>query len=104
MIEAMACGTPTIAFRNGSVPELIEDGVNGFIVDSVEEAVQAVGRVPGISRPVCRAAFEKRFTASRMAADYVTVYRRMVQQSVAVAAESGRVVPELPVHDGPLAQ
>jgi len=71
MIEAMACGTPVIAFRNGSVPEIVEDGVNGFIVDSMEEAVSAARRVSTISRSRCRAVFEERFSARRMCQDYV---------------------------------
>lgn len=78
MIEAMACGTPVIAWRNGSVPEVIENGRTGFIVDSVEEAVRAVGWVAGISRLVCRKVFEERFDAVRMARDYLEVYRRLV--------------------------
>jgi glycosyltransferase involved in cell wall biosynthesis len=78
MIEAMACGTPVIAWRNGSVPEIIEDGRTGFIVDSVEEAVRAVGWVAGLSRLVCRKVFEERFDAARMARDYLEVYRRLV--------------------------
>jgi glycosyltransferase involved in cell wall biosynthesis len=83
MIEALACGTPVIGWRNGSVPEVIEDGVTGFVVDSVEEAVRAVGRVGGesggLSRRACRQAFEERFDAARMARDYVEVYRRLTQ-------------------------
>jgi len=78
MIEALACGTPVIAWRNGSVPEVIEDGVTGFVVDSVEEAEQAVGRVASLSRHTCRSMFEERFDAARMAHDYVEVYRRLV--------------------------
>ena len=78
MIEAMACGTPVIAWRNGSVPEVIEDGVTGFVVDSVEEAVQAVGRVASLSRHACRSVFEERYDAARMARDYLEVYRRLV--------------------------
>ncbi|MDZ5695884.1 glycosyltransferase family 4 protein [Chelativorans sp. M5D2P16] len=74
MIEAMACGTPTIAFRCGSVPEVLEEGVSGYIVGSVEEAVSAVGRVGAISRAGVRRAFEERFSASRMARDYLDVY------------------------------
>jgi glycosyltransferase involved in cell wall biosynthesis len=74
MIEAMACGTPTIAFNHGSVPELIENGVSGYIVDSVAEAAEAVSRVRSISRAACREAFEKRFTARRMAEDYLRIY------------------------------
>ena len=78
MIEAMACGTPTIAFRNGSVPEIIEDGVSGFIVDNVEAAVKAVERVGFIDRQSCRAAFESRFTSQRMADDYLRIYNQMI--------------------------
>jgi len=78
MIEAMACGTPLIAFRNGSVPEIIEDGVNGYIVESVEEAVRAVKQIPLLSRKSCRNSFEGRFTARRMAADYLKIYERQL--------------------------
>ncbi len=77
MIEAMACGTPTIAYRRGSVEEVIEDGVTGFIVEDIEEAVAAVERVPSLSRKRCREVFEERFTASRMAQDYLAIYRRL---------------------------
>jgi glycosyltransferase involved in cell wall biosynthesis len=78
MIEALACGTPVIAFRRGSVPEVIEDGVSGFIVDSIDRAVDAVRRLDRISRDRCRMAFERRFTARRMAHDYVAVYRALI--------------------------
>lgn len=78
MIEALACGTPVIAWRNGSVPEVIEHGVTGFIVENVEQAVRAVGDVAGLSRPRCREAFEERFDASRMAGNYLDVYRRLM--------------------------
>jgi len=79
MIEALACGTPVIAWRNGSVPEVIDDGRTGFIVDSVEEAVKAVSRVADLDRHACRQAFEERFDAACMARKYVEVYRRLVQ-------------------------
>jgi glycosyltransferase involved in cell wall biosynthesis len=75
MIEAMACGTPVIAWRRGSVPEVIDDGVTGIIVESVEQAVEAVGRIHRLSREACRRTFERRFDARRMAADYVEIYR-----------------------------
>ncbi len=75
MIEAMACGTPVIAFRKGSVPEVIDEGVSGFVVTSVEAAVKAVARIPELSREVCRETFERRFSAERMADDYLCVYR-----------------------------
>jgi glycosyltransferase involved in cell wall biosynthesis len=79
MIEAMACGTPAIAWRNGAAPEVVTDGVTGFVVESIGEAVQAVGRVSNLSRRVCRQAFEERFDAERMAREYVEVYRRLAQ-------------------------
>jgi glycosyltransferase involved in cell wall biosynthesis len=81
LIEAMACGTPTIAFCCGSVPEIIEDGVTGFIVKSEEEAVKALERVATINRAKCRATFERRFTACRMAKDYLSVYHSLVENS-----------------------
>jgi glycosyltransferase involved in cell wall biosynthesis len=77
MIEAMACGTPVVAFRNGSVPEVIEPGVTGFIVQDVDDAVQATRHAVELDRAACRARFEQRFTAARMARDYVDVYRRL---------------------------
>jgi len=80
MIEAMACGTPTIAFRRGSVPEIIESGVTGFVVDNIEQAVTAVARIPSIDRARCRQVFESRFSAQRMAADYLTIYGRLIDK------------------------
>jgi len=77
MIEAMACGTPVIAFRCGSVPEVIDHGVSGFIVDSIEEAVESVGKAKALDRAVVRATFDARFTAGRMAADYMAIYERL---------------------------
>ncbi len=82
IIEAMACGTPTIAFRRGAVPEIIDDGATGFIVDDVEGAVRAIDRIDELSRAHCRAAFEARFTSARMAADYVSVYERLLAPRV----------------------
>jgi len=78
MIEAMACGTPVVAWRNGSVPEIIDDGETGFIVDSIEGAVHAVRRLDRIDRTACRDTFAQRFTAERMAQDYVDVYRTLL--------------------------
>ena len=77
MIEAMACGTPVIGFRRGSVPEVIEEGVSGFIVDTVNEAVGAVARIDSLSRARTRACFERRFTVERMALDYLAIYREL---------------------------
>ena len=78
MIEAMACGTPVIAYRGGAVPEVMEEGHTGFIVEGLEDAVEAVRRVPELSRKRCREVFDQRFTAARMAHDYVQVYERLI--------------------------
>ncbi|MBV9756296.1 MAG: glycosyltransferase family 4 protein [Alphaproteobacteria bacterium] len=77
MIEAMACGCPVIAFGCGSVPEIVEDGVTGFIVDDEAGAIDAVARLPELSRNAIRQRFEQRFTARRMAQDYLDVYRQV---------------------------
>ena len=77
VIEAMACGTPVIAFRCGSVPELIEEGVTGFVVDSCRDALSAMDRAAVIDRRAVRASFERRFTARRMAEEYVRVYESL---------------------------
>jgi len=79
-IEAMACGTPVIAMKRGSVPEVIDDGVSGFLCDDVDQAVEAVGRLKEISRRKCRETFERRFSAGRMASDYLQVYQRLMRQ------------------------
>jgi glycosyltransferase involved in cell wall biosynthesis len=86
MIESMACGTPTIAFRRGSVPEVITNGVSGFIVDTLDDAVNAVRQAVTLDRAACRAEFMKRFSASKMAQQYAKLYE------ATVAAKSG--VPE----------
>jgi glycosyltransferase involved in cell wall biosynthesis len=78
MIEAMACGTPVIGWERGSVPEVIEPGVTGFIVRSDREALEAIGQVARLDRHAVRAAFEHRFTARRMAQAYVDVYERVL--------------------------
>jgi len=77
MIEGIACGTPVIAFDNGSVSEVIDEGVTGFVVGSITEAVSALRRIDTLDRAGIRRQFEKRFTADRMAADYLEVYRRL---------------------------
>jgi glycosyltransferase involved in cell wall biosynthesis len=83
MIEAMACGTPVMAFRNGSVQEVIDEGLTGFVVEDEEEAVRKLGALLALDRGRVRRRFEERFTAQRMAADYVKIYRSLVP----VAAE-----------------
>ncbi|MGA8270676.1 MAG: glycosyltransferase family 4 protein [Candidatus Sulfotelmatobacter sp.] len=80
MIEAMSCGTPVIAFRSGSVPEVVEQGVSGFVVNSEAEAVEAIHKSRAFDRKQCRAAFERRFTADRMAAAYTGIYRALAQE------------------------
>jgi len=77
MIEAMACGTPVIAFRRGSVPEVVDDGLTGYIVDGVEDAIMAVSRLDALDRRQVRAHFERRFSASRMADEYLSIYRKI---------------------------
>lgn len=90
MIEAMACGTPTIAYPNGSVREVIENGVSGFVVDSIDKAVAAVDRALMHDRRVVRATFEKHFSVERMARDYVSIYKKQIEK-----AERGmRAVPD----------
>jgi Glycosyltransferase len=88
MIEAMACGTPVIAYERGSVPEVMENGVTGFIVNEIEQAVEAVGRVCDLSRASCRDVFEKRFTASRMASDYLDAFVRLADSWMGSVEES----------------
>jgi glycosyltransferase involved in cell wall biosynthesis len=78
LIEAMACGTPVIAYRCGSVPEVVEEGVTGFIVDNLDAAIEAVAKAGTLDRSLCRQRFEERFTADRMARQYVTVYQRLI--------------------------
>jgi glycosyltransferase involved in cell wall biosynthesis len=79
MIESMACGTPVIAFDYGSVPEVIDNGITGFIVSDVDSAVAAVGKVHTLDRALVRATFDRRFTSRRMAEDYVDVYETLTQ-------------------------
>ena len=87
MIEAMACGTPVIAYESGSVPEVMEDGITGFVVREPGEAAEAIGRVTDLSRARCREVFETRFTATRMADDYMEVYEQMVHRTAEEYAE-----------------
>jgi glycosyltransferase involved in cell wall biosynthesis len=82
MIEAMACGTPTIAFNRGSVPEVMQEGLTGFIVNDMDQAVAAVEKIGSIERTACRNFFEKRFTATRMAEQYVELFDSMTETPV----------------------
>ena len=89
MIESMACGTPVIAFDCGSVPEIMEDGLTGFVVRDIAGAVAAVGKLDLLFRPSIRSRFEERFSARAMALEYVRIYRELANtdEAVAVAAE-----------------
>jgi glycosyltransferase involved in cell wall biosynthesis len=80
MIESLACGTPVIAFHNGSVPEIVENGLTGFVVSDVNEAASAVERLSTLSRRTCRKTFEQRFSVKRMAGDYLDIYRQLVSR------------------------
>jgi glycosyltransferase involved in cell wall biosynthesis len=95
MIEALACGTPVVAWRCGSVPEVIRDGVTGFICESIEEAVRAVERVPALSRSRCRQEFETRFRAAHMVENYVRIYQRLMSLAEPPRTEYARS------HSGP---
>jgi glycosyltransferase involved in cell wall biosynthesis len=81
VIEAMACGTPVIAYNRGSMPELIEHGVTGFLVDTFEQAIAAIGRIGEIDRRACRRAVEARFTVEHMAERYLALYRHILAAS-----------------------
>ena len=89
MIEAMACGTPVIAYKRGSVPEVMRNGVTGFVVGGLDEAVEATRRAHELSRVRCREVFDERFTATRMANDYVNMYEQMLSRDAAYASASG---------------
>jgi glycosyltransferase involved in cell wall biosynthesis len=89
MIEAMACGTPVIAFNCGAVPEVMEDGLTGFVVDDIQGAVAAVGKLDRLFRPSIRSRFQERFSADAMARGYVKIYQELAVSdgAVCVAAE-----------------
>jgi glycosyltransferase involved in cell wall biosynthesis len=110
MIEALACGTPVIAFRGGSVAEVIEDGVTGFLVDDLDGAVRALERIDQIDRRVCRSVFEARFSVERMAHDYVALYetlcggrRRAIRRAaLPMAATVAEPLPEALCAEAPI--
>jgi len=104
LIEAMACGTPTIGFRRGSVPEVVDHGVSGMIVDNEDQAVEAVHDIAKFDRSAVRACFERRFTVERMANDYLRLYevcaRKIVRRPVSAALSPANEVAKPPVwHD-----
>lgn len=106
MIEAMACGTPVLAFRAGAVPEVIDEGITGLIVDTFEEAVAAMPRVLSLDRASVRRRFEERFSARRMALDYVSVYESLLQCAPDNRYSETRVLargPDAPIRRDPVA-
>jgi len=80
LIESLACGLPVVAYPLGSVPEIVEDGLSGFLVDGVESAVKALSNLSNISRQQCRQAFEDRFSVKRMAHDYLAIYENIIKR------------------------
>ncbi|MFN7026230.1 MAG: glycosyltransferase family 4 protein [Pseudorhizobium sp.] len=102
MIEAMKEGTPTIAWRRGSVPEVMDEGVTGFVVDSIEEAVVAVGMAVDLDRKAVRQRFEERFTASRMASNYVAEYQGLSNRSALVVPNHRRIGNKPPTAPDPI--
>lgn len=97
LIEAMACGTPVLAFRRGSVPEIIENGVTGCIVESEEEALAAMPRLLALDRAAIRRRFERRFSVTRMAQDYLAIYRKLLAQPAEPEVFVTHEVPLLPL-------
>ena len=90
MTESMACGTPVIAFRNGSVDEVMQEGTSGFIVNNVEEAIEAAGKLPDISRTGCRQYFEQHFSAEKMVEGYLNVYDKLIRKAKVVPFAAAR--------------
>jgi glycosyltransferase involved in cell wall biosynthesis len=88
LIEAMACGCPVIAYKAGAIPEVIDEGVTGFVVEDEPGAIEAVGKLSRLSRPDIRKVFERRFTARRMANDYLAVYRDLIEAAAPKARSS----------------
>lgn len=89
MIESLACGTPVVAFRRGSVPEIIQDGVNGFVVESVQQGAEAIGRLDELDRTVCRRTFDSRFSVQHMVSAYLHIYDQVLALSTPQIQSSG---------------
>ena len=90
MIEAMACGTPVLAFRHGSVPEVIDEGITGHIVVGMDEAIRKIGSVLALDRGRVRRRFEQRFSAQRMVRDYVKIYEKLMGSAVRRGGEQAQ--------------
>jgi glycosyltransferase involved in cell wall biosynthesis len=97
MIEAMACGTPVVAYPRGSVPEIVEPGLTGFLVETVDEAVEAVRAAQSLDRRRIRRRFRSRFSARRMAEDYLALYTDLAAGTVSPPMRSEAVDRQLPV-------
>jgi glycosyltransferase involved in cell wall biosynthesis len=93
MIEAMACGTPVLAFRQGSVSEIVDQGVTGAVVDTMDEAVMMLPQVLALDRRAVRRRFEQRFSSARMATDYVAVYRSLRDRASLTERETTVLLP-----------
>jgi len=93
MIEPMACGTPVLAFRHGSVSEIVDQGVTGAIVDTMEEAVRMLPRVIALDRHAVRRRFEQRFSSARMATDYLAIFRLLLERSSLPKRETIMLLP-----------
>jgi glycosyltransferase involved in cell wall biosynthesis len=98
MIEAMSCGTPVIAFRRGSVPEVLDDGITGFVVNDLNGAVAAVPGAVALDRAGVRGRFEERFTSGRMARDYVALYEELILGSRRGAPSRRNTAEEIGLH------
>jgi len=103
MIEALACGTPVVAYPKGAVPEIIEDGVSGYLVETIQEGVEAVGNLSKLDRGECRRVFEQRFSARRMCRDYLNVYKRLCgrpafQESTSAASADSPPARQSEIH------
>ena len=90
VVESLACGTPVIATPLGSMPELLRDGVTGYLVSDADAAVEAVDRIGELSRQQCRAEAEQRFSADRMVADYLSLFEQIVRERVTAGGGSSR--------------
>jgi glycosyltransferase involved in cell wall biosynthesis len=97
MIESLACGTPVIAFRGGSVAEVMQHGVTGYVVDDLESAIEAANRIDLIDRRRCREAFERRFSADKMASRYVDVYQSLIDARTSAAGDAAASGVEVPL-------
>jgi len=97
MAEAMACGTPVLGLRRGSVPEVVEDGVTGFVRDTEDALAAAARRIPEIDRRACRRRVEARFSAAAMTAGYEAVYGRLASQAADSPLRQGAARPVAPI-------